>query len=112
MAYRKDEKEEKSLERAQNEAEMIGEFAKDGRNRKEAQKIANKLEAAIEHRNEEKQVDRNSMDLESVAEQQERLIEGALDETRDSIRQATKEAAREIPQYTQRLGDIQEQTIQ
>jgi hypothetical protein len=112
MAFRKDEKEEKSLERAQKEAEVIGEFAKDGRNRKEAQKIANKLEDAIEHRNEEKQVDRNSMDLESVAEQQERLIEGALDETRGSIRHATKEAAREIPQYTQRLGDIQEQTIQ
>ena len=44
MAYRKDEK-EKSLERAQKEAEMISEFAKDARNRKEAQKVANKLEA-------------------------------------------------------------------
>src|ERR687897_667944 len=55
MAYRKDEKEEKSLERAQKEAEMISEFAKDARNRKEAQKVANKLEATIEHRNEEKQ---------------------------------------------------------
>jgi hypothetical protein len=31
MALRKDDK-EKSLEQAQKEAEMIGEFAKDGRN--------------------------------------------------------------------------------
>jgi hypothetical protein len=38
-------------------------------------------------------------------------VNKALDETRDVINVATKEAAREIPQYTQRLGDIQEQTI-
>src|ERR671921_157610 len=31
---------------------------------------------------------------------------------KDQIKTATREAAREIPQYTQRLGDIQEQTIQ
>ena len=29
-----------------------------------------------------------------------------------NIKVATREAARDIPQYTQRLGDIQEQTIQ
>ena len=34
-----------------------------------------------------------------------------LDETKNNIRNATKEAAKEIPQWTQRLGDIQEQTI-
>ena len=112
MAYRKDEKEEESLEKAQKEAEMIGEFAKDARNRKEAQKVANKLEATIEHKNEEKQADRNEMNLESAIQQQEHIIEGVFEETRDNIRDATKEAAREIPQYTQRLGDIQEQTIQ
>ena len=57
MALRKDTKEEKSLEQAQKEAEMIGEFAKDGRNRKEAKTIANKLEAAIEQHNEENQAE-------------------------------------------------------
>jgi ElaB/YqjD/DUF883 family membrane-anchored ribosome-binding protein len=41
----------------------------------------------------------------------QREVNKALDETRDVINVATKEAAREIPQYTQRLGDIQEQTI-
>jgi vacuolar-type H+-ATPase subunit H len=39
-------------------------------------------------------------------------VNKALDETRDVINVATREAVREIPQYTQRLGDIQEQTIQ
>src|ERR687897_1169898 len=112
MTYSKDAKGERTLERAQEEAEMISEFAKDARNRKEAQKIANKLETAIEHKNEEKEVDRNSMDLKFVVEQQEKVIEGVLDETKDNIRHATREATKEIPQYTQRLGDIQEQTIQ
>ncbi len=112
MAYNKDEKEERTLERAQKEAEVIGEFAKDARNRKEAQKLANKLETAIEHKNEEKEVDRNSVDIEFVVEQQEKVIEGVLDETKDNIRHTTREATKEISQYTQRLGDIQEQTIQ
>ena len=108
MAIRK---EEKSLEQAQKEAEMIGEFAKDGRNRKEAKTIANKLEAAIEQHDEEKQADRNRTNL-SASHRQERVIENVLDETKYNIRNATREAARDIPQYTQRLGDIQEQTIQ
>ena len=43
MAFRKDEKEQKSLERAQKEAETIGELAKDARNRREAKAIADKL---------------------------------------------------------------------
>jgi hypothetical protein len=42
----------------------------------------------------------------------QREVNKALDETRDVINVATKEAAREIPQYTQRIGNIQEQTIQ
>jgi hypothetical protein len=41
----------------------------------------------------------------------QREVNKALDETRDVINVATREAAREIPQYTQRFGDIQEQTI-
>ena len=109
MAIRK---EEKSLEQAQKEAEMIGEFAKDGRNRKEAKTIANKLEAAIEQHNEENQADRSGTNLTSASQLQERVIENVLDETKHNIRNATREAARDIPQYTQRLGDIQEQTIQ
>jgi hypothetical protein len=107
MAIRRDEKEDNAMEKAQKQAEMIGEFAKDARNRKEAQKIANKLDSAIEQNNEKKQ------NLESAAAgQQEYAVEEILEHTKDDIKSATKEAAREIPQYTQRLGDIQEQTIQ
>ena len=96
MAFRKDEKEkeQKSLERAQKDAEMVGEFAKDARNRREANIVADKLEDVVEQ-NEEKQA-----------------IQNVLDKTKDEIKVATREAAKEIPQYTQKLGDIQEQTIQ
>jgi hypothetical protein len=107
MAIRRDEKEDNDMEKAQKQAEMISEFAKDARNRKEAQKIANKLDSEIEQNNEKKQ------NLESAAaRQQEYAVEEILEDTKDDIRSATREAAREIPQYTQRLGDIQEQTIQ
>jgi len=102
--FRKDvkekEKEQKSLERAQKEAEMIGEFAKDARNRKEAKTIVNKIEAAVEEQSEEEN------------KEQQQVIENVLDKTKDEIKVATREAAKEIPQYTQRLGNIQEQTIQ
>jgi hypothetical protein len=107
MAIRRDEKEDNAMEKAQKQAEMIGEFAKDARNRKEAQKIANKLDSAIEQNNEKEQ----NLEL-AAAKQQEYAVEEILDDTKDNIRSATREAAREIPQYTQKLGDIQEQTIQ
>ena len=107
MAIRRDEKEDKDMEKAQKQAEMISEFAKDARNRKEAQKIANKLDSEIEQNTEKKE------NLESAtARQQEYVVEKILEDTKDDIRSATREAAREIPQYTQRLGDIQEQAIQ
>ena len=106
-----EEKEEKSLERAQKEAEMVSDFAKDARNRREAKKIANKLETAIEQ-SEIKREDRDSFDsISTLEQQQEHAIESLLDETKNNIRNTTKEAAKEIPQWIQRLGDIQEQTI-
>jgi vacuolar-type H+-ATPase subunit H len=106
-----EEKDEKSLERAQKEAEMVSDFAKDARNRREAKKIADKLETAIEQ-SERKQENSNSFDsISTIEQQQENAIESLLDETKNNIRNATKEAAKEIPQWTQRLGDIQEQTI-
>ena len=106
-----EEKEEKSLERAQKEAELVSDFAKDARNRREAKKIADKLETAIEQ-SERKQEDSNSFDsISTIEQQQEHAIESLLDETKNNIRNATKEATKEIPQWTQRLGDIQEQTI-
>jgi anion-transporting ArsA/GET3 family ATPase len=106
-----EEKEEKSLERAQKEAEMVSDLAKDARNRREAKKIADKLETAIEQ-SERKQEDSNSFDsISTIEQQQEHAIESLLDETKNYIRQSTKEAQREIPQYTRMFGDIQEESI-
>src|ERR687891_1835513 len=50
-------------------------------------------------------------ELTTTQRDQQRAVDKALDETRDVIRVSTREAAREIPHYTQRIGDIQEQTI-
>jgi hypothetical protein len=46
-----------------------------------------------------------------LQKEQQQVVDKALDETREVIRVSTREAAKEIPQYTQKLGDIQEQTI-
>jgi hypothetical protein len=105
------EKEEKSLEQAQKEAEIVSESAKDTRldylrSQRESKTRANKYV----YKHEERQADRNS--ISSSTEQQEQAIENVLNETKDNIRHVTREAKKEIPQYTQRLGDIQEQTIQ
>jgi hypothetical protein len=89
MAVKKDEKEQKSLERAQKDAEMIGEFAKDARNRREAKIIANKLETAVEQ-NEEKQADRDSISLRSAAELQEQTIQTSR-ESADNYVESQKE---------------------
>src|SRR5919106_5311730 len=51
-------------------------------------------------------------ELTTPQREQQRAVDKALDETRDVIRVSTREAAREIPHYTQRIGDIQEQTIE
>src|SRR5215212_8134479 len=46
-----------------------------------------------------------------IQKDQQQAIENVLEETKDEIKVATREAAKEIPQYTQKLGDLQEQTI-
>jgi hypothetical protein len=47
-----------------------------------------------------------------IQREQQQAVNKALDETKDDIRKATNEARKEIPQYSERIGDIQEQTIQ
>jgi hypothetical protein len=108
MAIKTSKKEEKSLEQAKKDAEMVSELAKDARNRREAKTISDKLESEIES-NEGNQINRNNISL--SAEQQEHAIENVLNETKDNIRLTTREAAKEIPQYTRMLGDIQEETV-
>jgi hypothetical protein len=93
MSIKTNKEEEKTLERAQKDAEMVSEFAKDARNRKEAKAVSNKLESEIE------------------VKEGEHAIEDILDETKDNIRLTTRTAAKEFPQYTRMIGDIQEETV-
>src|ERR687895_557651 len=64
------------------------------------------------NRKDHKEEDTATPSPSQIQKEQQQAVNKALDETKDEIKTATKEAAREIPQYTQRLGDIQEQTIQ
>ena len=47
-----------------------------------------------------------------VQEQEQEAIETVLDETKRTIKKTVNEAKREIPRYTQALGQLQEETIQ
>jgi hypothetical protein len=46
-----------------------------------------------------------------LQKEQQQAVNKALNETKDEIKVAAREVSREIPQYTQMLGDIQEETI-
>ena len=50
-------------------------------------------------------------ELTTTQREHQQAVNKALDETKDVINVTTREATREIPQYTRKLGDIQEQTI-
>src|SRR5215216_3883734 len=50
-------------------------------------------------------------ELTTTQHEQQQAVNKALDKTKDEIKVTTREAAKEIPQYTQKLGDLQEQTI-
>jgi vacuolar-type H+-ATPase subunit H len=53
-----------------------------------------------------------SPSLYSQQQEQEHLVNRALDQTKDNIRKATDEARNEIPRYTRVVNEYQEQTIQ
>ena len=108
MAIKANKEEEKTLERAQKDAEMVSENAKDARNRREAKTISNKLESEIEDKEGDKK-NRNNVSL--TAQQQEHAIDSILDETKDNIKLTTRTAAKELPQYTRMIGDMQKETI-
>src|SRR5919108_1672559 len=63
-------------------------------------------------RKDRKEDDTTSPSPSQLQKEQQQAVNKALDETKDEIKVATREAAKEIPQYTQKLGDLQEQTIQ
>jgi hypothetical protein len=93
MSIKANKEEEKTLERAQKDAEIVSELAKDARNRREAKTISNKLESEIE------------------VKEGAHAIENILDETKDNIRLTARTAAKELPQYTRMIGDIQEESV-
>lgn len=106
-------KEETSPEQAQKEAETIGEYAKDARNRKEARMIADKLESAIEdQKDEEIHMVRDMTTLVSTSKRQEQVIEKILDETKDNIRKTLTGTRKEIPRCIEAVKGFQEQAIQ
>jgi exonuclease VII large subunit len=56
--------------------------------------------------------ERTNRDFNNTLNQQQDAINKTLDNTLHNIRRATDEATREIPQYTQRITEYQEKTIQ
>ncbi len=56
--------------------------------------------------------ERTNRDYNNTLNQQQDVINKTLDNTLHNIKRATDEATREIPKYTQRIAEYQEQTIQ
>src|SRR5687768_17904114 len=55
---------------------------------------------------------RTNIDYNNNLNQQQDAINKTLDNTLHNIKRSTDEARREIPQYTQRIAEYQEKTIQ
>ena len=61
---------------------------------------------------EDKINERTNRDFNNTLNQQQDAINKTLDNTLHNIKRSTDEARREIPQYTQRIAEYQEKTIQ
>jgi hypothetical protein len=61
---------------------------------------------------EDKINERTTIDYNETLNQQQDAVNKTLDNTLHNIRRSTDEARREIPQYTQRITEYQEKTIQ
>ena len=61
---------------------------------------------------EDKINERTNIDYNNTLNQQQDAVKKTLDNTLHNIRRTTDEARREIPQYTQRITEYQEKTIQ
>ena len=91
-----DDKNDKAEQQALKEAEIVAELAPNEKTRKEAEKLIETVENGST----------------SVQEQEQEAIETVLDETKRTIKKTVNEAKREIPRYTQAIGQLQEETIQ
>ena len=91
-----DDKNDKAEQEALKEVEIVAELAQNEKTRKEAEKLI-------------ETVDKGSI---SAQEQEQEAIETVLDETKRTIKQTVNEVRKEIPKYTQAMGELQEETIQ
>src|SRR4029077_19158733 len=91
-----DDKNDKAEQEALKEVEIVAELAPNEKTRKEAEKLIETVENVST----------------SVQEQEQEAIETVLDETKRIIKKTVNEAKREIPRYTQAMGQLQEETIQ
>src|SRR5215210_6844335 len=57
-------------------------------------------------------IERTNRDYNNTLNQQQDAINKTLDNTLNNIKRTTDEATHEIPKYTQRIAEYQEQTIQ
>src|SRR6478672_11864261 len=96
MSSKKSNNNDKAEQEALKEAEIVAELAPNEKTRKEAEKLIETVENGST----------------SVQEQEQEAIETVLDETKKAIKKTVSEAKREIPRYTQAIGQLQEETIQ
>src|SRR6476660_6734767 len=87
---------DKAEQKALKEVEIVAELAPNEKTRKEAEKLIETVEN----------------ESTSIQEQEQQAIETVLDETKRTIKKTVNEAKREIPRYTQAMGQLQEETIQ
>jgi len=88
---------DKAEQQALKEVEIIAELGPNEKTRKEAEKLIETVENGS---------------ATTVQEQEQEAIETVLDETKRTIKKTANEAKREIPRYTQAMGQLQEETIQ
>jgi hypothetical protein len=92
-----DDNNDKVEQQALKEVEIIAELAPNEKTRKETEKLIETVENGS---------------TTTVQEQEQEAIETVLDETRRTIKKTVNEAKREIPRYTEAMGQLQEETIQ
>jgi hypothetical protein len=89
---------DKEEQQALKEVEIVADLAPNEKTRKEAEKLIETVE--------------NGSATITIQEQEHEAIETVLDETKRIIKKTVNEAKREIPRYTQAMGQLQEETIQ
>jgi hypothetical protein len=95
-------------EQAKKQAERIATLADNKDVRKEAAKVADKLENVIEEEERKTRIPTST----SVLQQQQDEVIKSLDRTKDIIKTLAKESKREITRYTQIVNDYQDQAIE